>query len=494
MSNFLPLGIRNILEKTDWSENEILVYSALLEKGAMDLSTISQETGLAISTVQYSIKQLLGKKMLSKTIVNEKPNYLVSDIEKLKKWIKGFTKQFDHYTENVEKFVEQYDFNPQMTTSKVRFYEGYRGVKQAYKQMLKDCKDDEICAFFSVVEDIGKDLQDFFVKEYVTERVKKGIRMKNIAMESPKALSYQKNDDKELRQTKLISKEFFPAINTEINLFDDYMHCMSFDEKGAFALIIQDDKLVAILKAIFVLLWTKKEGIYMTDQLEQLQETLESRKHLFTRDLKVKWKEAKPQVLNMNDGEQVMKILKHEVMSTYQLPYMQKLADIVTQNGGNILNVGYGLGLVDTEIEKFRKERKIERHYVIENNKHIASEARKNKNLIVLEGEWQKICDEFRGTQFDGIIYDGYPLTVDEVHRDGVEFIDKVVKRNLLKENGILTFYVDAPETLGKKFKSYLKRLGFTYITAEKVSIKTPDRERQIWKQDHFLAPIVKYK
>jgi len=493
MSNYIPLGIRKILSKTGWTDNEVGVYSVLLEKGAMDLTTISHETGVSLSTLQYSVKQLLAKKMLSKSLINNKPFYSVSNVEQLKKWMKGFVKQFKDYGDSVNQFVDQYDFNPKVFTSKVKFYEGYKGVKQSYRDMLKECDDGEIVAFFSVVEEIGKDLQDFFVEEYVKERVKKNIKIKNIALESPKALTYKQNDSKELRQTKLISNKFFPAINTEINLYGDFMHCMSFDEKGAFALIIEDHQLVAIIRAIFGLLWQKAEGLYMFSDLDYLKNNIEKRKHLYTNDLKKKWKSSKPEILKTNEGETIMNILGHEVMSTYQLPYMQKLADVVTQNGGDILNVGYGLGIIDGEIEKYRESRSINNHYVIENNKYIAAEAKKLKNLIVIENDWHEVIDSFRGEQFDGIIYDAYPLSIEELHRDGVIFIEKVVSRNLLKKNGVLTFYVDASHDLGVEFKTYLCNLGFNYIKIEKIKVIPPNRERQIYFEDHFLAPILKY-
>lgn len=496
MSNYLPLAIRKILENTGWTLNEIAVYSALLQKGGMDLTTVSYETGIAISTLQGVIKSLLLKKMINKTMINDKPVYTISNIDALQKWTKGFAKQFEHYENQMQNFIHQYDFNPQIFASKVRFYEGHKGVQQSYRQMVKDCSEKkitEMVGFFSVIEEVGVELQQFFLNEYVPSRVKNGIHIRNIAMESPKSNTYQKNDARDLRQTKLISKEYFPALNTEINLYDDYIHCMSFDEKSAFALILKDKQLVSILKAMFELLWKKDENFYMVDDTSSLQETFESRKSLYPTNLKQKWKIAKPLMVRTEEGETLLKILDHEVMSTYQLPYMKKLAEIATRKGGNILSVGYGLGLLDTEIENLRKNRKIESHTVIELNHHIAEQARKKENIQVLEGDWYNIIEDFRGTQFDGIVYDGYPLTLQEVHRDGIIFIERIVSRNLLKEKGILTFYVDAPNQFGKQFTAYLKNLGFQVIDFEKIPIKAPKRNRQIWKYDHFLAPVLQY-
>ena len=38
-------------------------------------------------------------------------------------------------------------------------------------------------------------------------------------------------------------------------------------------------------------------------------------------------------------------IHNHHVMETWEAGYMETLAEIVTQNGGNVLEIGFGLGI-----------------------------------------------------------------------------------------------------------------------------------------------------
>ena len=108
MSNYLPLIVRDTLMKTGWNENEIAVYSTLLEKGSMILTDLSEETSIPVSTLQYVLKKLSLKKMLSKTVMNGKPLYSVLNIEQLKKWMKGYTKQFHQFEETISKFIDQW--------------------------------------------------------------------------------------------------------------------------------------------------------------------------------------------------------------------------------------------------------------------------------------------------------------------------------------------------------------------------------------------------
>ena len=62
--------------------------------------------------------------MINKTMINDKPVYTISNIDALQKWTKGFAKQFEHYENQMQNFIHQYDFNPQIFASKVRFLKG----------------------------------------------------------------------------------------------------------------------------------------------------------------------------------------------------------------------------------------------------------------------------------------------------------------------------------------------------------------------------------
>jgi guanidinoacetate N-methyltransferase len=205
------------------------------------------------------------------------------------------------------------------------------------------------------------------------------------------------------------------------------------------------------------------------------------------------WKDAFPK-LQLRKGELLLTLLGHEVMSSYQVPYMERLADIVTRKPGRILNVGYGMGILAGAIERHRKERGVTDHFIIELNRHLADSARRaNPRHIVLEGDWRERISDFPFQSLDGIVYDGYPLSPNEVHRDGIPFIQAVVEKGILKKGGVLTFFADAPEGFGEGFRAYLSRLGFSSVKWERVEVKPPPRFRQHWQHNHFIAPTLIY-
>ena len=256
MSNFLPLQIRNILERTGWTDNETLVYSALLEKGSMDLTTISHETSIAISSLQYVLKKLISKKMIRKSLRNGKPLYAAANPEMLRKWTKGYVKQFLHFEETMQNFIDQYDFSPQVFTSKVRFYEGQKGIKKSYRQMVKECSSGEIVSVYSMTDLEHEALGTFYRDEYIPARLEKGITMRVIAVDTETAREFQTKDKEHGRQTLLVPAELLPTHGCEINVYNDCVHSVSKGATEPYGMIIHDKNLAAMQRALFESMWT----------------------------------------------------------------------------------------------------------------------------------------------------------------------------------------------------------------------------------------------
>lgn len=272
MSNYLPLMVREILIQTDWTENEIAAYSALLEKGAMGLTDLASETSISISTLQHSIKKLMLKKMIQKSLINGKPVYSAADIDQLKKWSKGYLKKYQQFENIIENFVDQYDFNPQMYTPKVRLYEGEKGVKQSYRTILNECESGEMRSMFSLEEGKSSALEEFFIKEYNVARAEKGKKLRCLAVDCPEARNYLGTDNENLRETKVIPRDFFlPSIDADITLFDESLHYMSANNKSIVSMLIKDSGLTHILRTIFDLFWFSADKLRFYEGIEGIK-------------------------------------------------------------------------------------------------------------------------------------------------------------------------------------------------------------------------------
>ena len=204
------------------------------------------------------------------------------------------------------------------------------------------------------------------------------------------------------------------------------------------------------------------------------------------------WREAEAHYT-----EHTLEILGQPVMEDWETPYMDHLADIVTRNGGTILEIGFGMGISSRAIHKLRSVRRprIDRHIIIEANRQVADKARefyRNAQYLTeaLVGFWHERIAEIPDESVDGTLYDGYPLASDEIHRDHLPFFEHAFR--ILKPGGILTFYSDQPRSFSDDQVAYLTRAGFQESKMQAIIVPVlPPPDCKYWQYNTIMAPVV---
>ncbi len=512
--------IAPFLEKEHFSKEEIELLPFFFEK-----SKIKKSDKIFLKEkFKKALKNLIRKKIIVQKKWQGDHIYLLESLESFFSWIRENTcHKIRDIENNSNAFIDLLRSSlGNAIKSKVTFYEGIKGIRESYYHIL-DNAEGEICAYYSVLETVQPELQDFFEKEYAPERAKRNIFSRNIAPRTPKTTYFKIQSDELNMEIRQVPPNVFPILNSEINLYGGkYMHCMIFDELGGFAVIIEGEDMVKLHKALFEIAWQNCryttyeklgiasanvsdekfwEHVYLTDNIESVLINIDKRRDKFVPDLKDKWPTAKPEYTTTIDGENILKICNLEVMSDFEKPYMKKLAKIATTHGGKILNIGFGLGMVDDFIEDSRPTRKITEHHIVELNDDVFSEAKKwrdsqshKKQIFLHKGDWEDVLAKFQknGIVFDGIVYDGFPLDIDEICRDAIRFLYSLIRLKLVRENsGIVTFYMDSTDGFGNTFQKYLQILGVRDIQIKKVDIDLPNRDCEYWNQPFFLAPLL---
>lgn len=179
-------------------------------------------------------------------------------------------------------------------------------------------------------------------------------------------------------------------------------------------------------------------------------------------------------------------------MSSWEKPYMKRLAEIAALNGGKILEIGFGMGLASNFIE----HHKIVSHTIIEPHPDVVKKAVEWKNLQkhperikIIKGFWQDVAGDFKDGEFDGILFDTYPMTEKEIHRNHFPFL-KYAHR-LLKKGGILTYYSDEVKDFSGEHLSVLKKAGFSSIKAYVCRVKPP-KNCEYWEHKTIVAPEIR--
>lgn len=97
------------------------------------------------------------------------------------------------------------------------------------------------------------------------------------------------------------------------------------------------------------------------------------------------------------------------VMMGWEGPLMVKHAEVMCPREGlDVLNVGFGLGLIDTELQKYKPKN----HYIIEAHPDVYAYMKeqgwdKKPGVTILFGRWQDVVPTLTQT-FDAIFFDTY--------------------------------------------------------------------------------------
>lgn len=235
----------NDLEILGLSQKEAEVYLACLHLGSGNVSRLTQRASLPKSTVIDTLKSLIKKGLVDVYIKGRRKHYSVVNPEALNEKIK---KQLVLIEEVLPQLKAFYNFSS--TKPKVRFYEGEEGLRLIMNEIIKEAKD--LIAFGSAA-DIFTILPDYFPK-FSHERAKKGIPLRVIFRDSPKAHERQTLDKQELRSSKIIQSQIpFSALFWS---WQNKLVMITF-KKDVAVVLIEDEEIAQTFRSFFEFLWSK---------------------------------------------------------------------------------------------------------------------------------------------------------------------------------------------------------------------------------------------
>jgi spermidine synthase len=201
------------------------------------------------------------------------------------------------------------------------------------------------------------------------------------------------------------------------------------------------------------------------------------------------------QKLTYTDNGKLLDEFGRAVMMDWETNWMKESAKVICQNGGNILNIGFGMGIIDTFIETYD----IKSHTIIEAhpdvyNKMIQDGWDKKPNVKIIYSTWQNVINDL--PKYDGIYYDTF-------YDNG--FYDLLLPniKNILNKGGVFSYWEgSSDQSINRKTIKILHK-DFEF---DKIIIKlnnVPDTEEQNEKSKKFyfnpnwnqcVIPIIKHK
>lgn len=96
--------------------------------------------------------------------------------------------------------------------------------------------------------------------------------------------------------------------------------------------------------------------------------------------------------------------VERQVMMSWEDPIMKASADYVCEGGGDILEVGFGMGISAGYIQA----NSISSHTIVENHPQVIEKAKAwaadKPNVTIIEGDWFEVKDSL--STYDGIFHD----------------------------------------------------------------------------------------
>jgi len=187
------------------------------------------------------------------------------------------------------------------------------------------------------------------------------------------------------------------------------------------------------------------------------------------------------------------------IMCTYEEPIMKIAAEIVANNGGDILNIGFGLGIID----HFIQLKNPKSHTIIEPHKQLFNEALKNGwniNVEMINEPWSIAVDSFikEGRKFDGIYYDtNNQLMYNSSDESFSNFVEKL--KYILKENGVFSYFLNSvangkeQQTINDLAKEDLYNVNLINLNIDYDERKLKNRNGYTISKEHYI-PVVRFK
>ncbi|MCF7831501.1 MAG: helix-turn-helix domain-containing protein [Candidatus Pacebacteria bacterium] len=246
----------NILIEAGLSEEQALIYNALLEKGPQKASVLATWTGIKRSLVYKVLEQLEGMLLVSKkggsgsvaVFFPEHPSQILRFIEQKEKAI---TLSKETVAVSLGSFVSKY--NLLSDKPNIQFYEGLSGIRKVLWDTLTVPKETVIYTYVdldAVMKYIPK-----INEEYTQERKKIGIQKKGMMLDTPQARATIKEYHTEITETKFAK---FDALEFEtiMQIYENKISYITLKENSMIGVIIEDASIYKMHKAVFEYLWS----------------------------------------------------------------------------------------------------------------------------------------------------------------------------------------------------------------------------------------------
>ena len=238
-----------ILKQAQLSDDEILIYQFLLNKGDSPASLIIDKTPLKRGTTYNILRSLEEKDLLEKIKEGKKTIFRLKHPRNITKYIETQEQNLIQAKKSVDLVMPNLisDFNLSENMPGVYFYEGKIGIKKIYEELLAEKQP------IDSIEDKGEMVKFIpnYSREFTQKRMKYNIFNRVIA---PSSNPINVTSKEELRETRYVPLDKFP-FSMDIKICANKVSTVTFQKKSAVGILIENPEIAKNYKFLFNLLW-----------------------------------------------------------------------------------------------------------------------------------------------------------------------------------------------------------------------------------------------
>lgn len=186
-----------------------------------------------------------------------------------------------------------------------------------------------------------------------------------------------------------------------------------------------------------------------------------------------------------------------QVMQDWEAPLMKAMADIVTEQRGDVLEVGFGMGISASYIQAGCPKS----HTIIECNREVMrafaewTERYPDRDIRLVQGRWQDVVDDLG--LFDGVFFDTYPASEAEFEESVINSITFAegfipVAAKLLRPGGVFSYYTNEIDSFSRRHQRLLLSHFSSFSLSVVRSLLPPDDCHYWWADSMVLIKAVK--
>ncbi|KKQ78407.1 MAG: Transcriptional regulator, TrmB [Parcubacteria group bacterium GW2011_GWC2_38_7] len=244
------------LESLGLTKNEIDLYLISLSLGPSTISNLAKHLNISRPNI-YKLIQGLESKGLAKFAGEKKftRNFIVESPSLV---LEKYREQKDETINTCNKLVSLMptllaQYHQGSSPTKMKIIIGKEKFLELFRDILEEEKTES--QFFGSAKDFIGFISWAEEKEWIRQRIKKGIKIKSLLLPSEEAEVLKPKDQSELRETRVL-KGLAP-FETSFHLFANKI--IIWQPKAPVALFIEDEYIVKMLRSIFEAFWALSE-------------------------------------------------------------------------------------------------------------------------------------------------------------------------------------------------------------------------------------------